>query len=197
MHPGDEKQPPYPVFTPVEGGEMSGLQRGSVAVVGAAESDLGQVAPDTSPLDLMAQATMRALDDCGLAAHRRRRTVRRGDPSAHGADGARGISRASSRSISTARIIGGSSFMTHVAHAQAAIEHRSVRSRGDRATAARSARYRAPQASPREYNLLRDRPIGRSCRSAPTRWPRRATCISTARRASSLPKLRSRRANGR
>ena len=45
---------------------MSGLKRGSVAVVGAAESDLGQVAPNTSPIDLMAQATMRALDDCGL-----------------------------------------------------------------------------------------------------------------------------------
>ena len=45
---------------------MSGLKRGSVAIVGAAESDLGQVAPHTSPVDLMAQATMRALDDCGL-----------------------------------------------------------------------------------------------------------------------------------
>ena len=42
------------------------LKRGSVAVVGAAESDLGQVAPHTSPVDLMAQATLRALDDCGL-----------------------------------------------------------------------------------------------------------------------------------
>ena len=41
---------------------MSGLERGSVAVVGAAESDLGQVAPDTSIVDLMAQATMRALE---------------------------------------------------------------------------------------------------------------------------------------
>lgn len=45
---------------------MSGLKRGSVAVVGVAESDLGQVAPHTSPLDLMAQAARRALDDCGL-----------------------------------------------------------------------------------------------------------------------------------
>ena len=45
---------------------MSGRKRGSVAVVGAAESDLGLVAPLTSPVDLMAQATMRALDDCGL-----------------------------------------------------------------------------------------------------------------------------------
>jgi hypothetical protein len=45
---------------------MSGLVKGSVAVVGAAESDLGQVASGSSPLDLMAQATIRALDDCGL-----------------------------------------------------------------------------------------------------------------------------------
>jgi hypothetical protein len=45
---------------------MSLLKRGSIAVVGAAESDLGQVAPNTTPVDLMAQATMRALDDCGL-----------------------------------------------------------------------------------------------------------------------------------
>lgn len=42
------------------------LKRGSVAIVGAAESDLGQVVPDVSPTDLMAQASMRALDDCGL-----------------------------------------------------------------------------------------------------------------------------------
>ena len=45
---------------------LAGLVRGSVAVVGAAESDLGQVAQGTNPMDLMAQATMRALDDCGL-----------------------------------------------------------------------------------------------------------------------------------
>ena len=42
------------------------LKRASVAVVGVAESDLGQVAPDTTPLDLMAQGTFRALEDCGL-----------------------------------------------------------------------------------------------------------------------------------
>ena len=45
---------------------MSTLKRGSVAVVGAAESDLGQVAPHTNPMDLIAQATLAALDDCGL-----------------------------------------------------------------------------------------------------------------------------------
>ena len=48
---------------------MSGLRKGSVAVVGAAESDLGLVAPNTSPVDLMAQGTMRALED-GLWVYR-------------------------------------------------------------------------------------------------------------------------------
>ena len=45
---------------------MSNLKRGSVAIVGAAESDLGAVPAGTSPLDLIAQATTRALDDAGL-----------------------------------------------------------------------------------------------------------------------------------
>src|SRR6516225_8504660 len=45
---------------------MEGLQRGSAAIVGVAESDLGAVAQDMSPIDLMAQGIRRALDDCGL-----------------------------------------------------------------------------------------------------------------------------------
>ncbi|SMH28809.1 acetyl-CoA acetyltransferase [Maritimibacter sp. HL-12] len=40
--------------------------RGSVAVVGVAESDLGRVPDHTSPADLMAQAVSRALAACGL-----------------------------------------------------------------------------------------------------------------------------------
>jgi acetyl-CoA acetyltransferase len=40
--------------------------RGAAAIVGTAESDLGTVAADITPFDLMAQATRRALDDCGL-----------------------------------------------------------------------------------------------------------------------------------
>jgi acetyl-CoA acetyltransferase len=39
---------------------------GAVAVAGAAESDLGQVGPGVTPVDLMAQASLRALADCGL-----------------------------------------------------------------------------------------------------------------------------------
>jgi acetyl-CoA acetyltransferase len=45
---------------------MDGLKRGSAAIVGVAESDLGQVADGMSPMDLCAQGTMRALADCGL-----------------------------------------------------------------------------------------------------------------------------------
>ena len=45
---------------------MDGLKRGSVAIVGVAESDLGQVADEMSPMDLCAQSISRALADCGL-----------------------------------------------------------------------------------------------------------------------------------
>jgi len=46
---------------------MDGLKRGRAAIVGVAESDLGQVADGFSDIDLMAQGTTRALDDCGLS----------------------------------------------------------------------------------------------------------------------------------
>src|SRR6266550_3819506 len=45
---------------------MDGLKRGSAAIVGVAESDLGQVADGMSPMDLCAQGIARALADCGL-----------------------------------------------------------------------------------------------------------------------------------
>ena len=45
---------------------MDGLKRGSAAIVGVAESDLGQVADGMSPMDLCAQGITRALADCGL-----------------------------------------------------------------------------------------------------------------------------------
>jgi len=94
--------------------------RGNAAIVGTAESDLGAVAPDMSPIDLMAQGTMRALNDCGLTL---------GDVD--------GIFVAASQSRMAAMSlveylgiqpnyfdstqIGGSSFMAHLTHAQAAI----------------------------------------------------------------------------
>src|SRR5207302_10555733 len=45
---------------------MTGLQRGAAAIVGAAESDLGQVAEGLNPIDLMAQGIARAVEDAGL-----------------------------------------------------------------------------------------------------------------------------------
>src|SRR4051794_15094285 len=45
---------------------MDGLQRGAAAIVGVAESDLGQVGDGMSPMDLVAQGVQRALADCGL-----------------------------------------------------------------------------------------------------------------------------------
>jgi acetyl-CoA acetyltransferase len=100
---------------------MSTLKRGSVAVVGAAESDLGQVAPNTSPTDLMAQATLRALADCGLKLS-----------DIDGIFSATSQIRLSPLALAEylgikpgffdGTIIGGSSFMSHVAHAHAALE---------------------------------------------------------------------------
>lgn len=45
---------------------MANQLRASTAIVGAAESGLGQAPDGATPFDLMAQATHRALDDCGL-----------------------------------------------------------------------------------------------------------------------------------
>ncbi len=100
---------------------MDGPQRGSAAIVGVAESDLGAVANETSPIDLMAQGIHRALADCGLhlrdvdgllCATTQSRTS--------------GLALSEYLGISPAfidtTILGGSSFMFHVAHAQAALQ---------------------------------------------------------------------------
>ena len=101
--------------------EGHGLKRAAAAVVGVAESDLGLVPRHMTPTDLMAQATVRALDDCGLkladidavlCAHSQSRV-------------------ASMQLCEYLRIkpryfdgtmIGGASFMSHLAHASAAIQ---------------------------------------------------------------------------
>jgi acetyl-CoA acetyltransferase len=96
------------------------LKSGSIAIVGAAESELGQVAPGTTPTDLMAQGVVRALADCGL-------TLAEVD----------GLFAASTQQRFATMVlaeylgivpryqdntqIGGSSFMSHIAHAMAAI----------------------------------------------------------------------------
>src|SRR4029453_17661496 len=100
---------------PRGGGVMDGLKRGSAAIVGVAESDLGQVADGMSVIDLMAQGTKRALDDCGL---------RRKDVDALFCATAQ--SRLSALAFAEylgidppylgSTIVGGSSFEYHVAH---------------------------------------------------------------------------------
>ena len=96
-------------------------RRGSVAIVGVAESDLGQVAEGLSPIDLMAQGITRALEDAGLKL-----------ADVDGLFCATTQARTSALSLCEylgidppfigSTIIGGSSFEYHVAQAQAAIE---------------------------------------------------------------------------
>ena len=100
---------------------MTGLTRGSTAIVGAAESDLGQVADGLSVFDLMAQGVHRALDDCGLKLK-----------DIDGLFSATTQSRMSVLGLAEylginppflgSTIVGGSSFEYHVAHAMSAIE---------------------------------------------------------------------------
>src|SRR5690349_16414916 len=100
---------------------MAGLTRGSAAIVGAAESDLGQVADGMSVFDLMAQGVHRALDDCGLKLK-----------DIDGLFSATTQSRMSVLGLAEylginppflgSTIVGGSSFEYHVAHAVSAIE---------------------------------------------------------------------------
>lgn len=96
-------------------------KRGSVAVVGAAESDLGRVADNMTPIDLMAQAVSRALSDCGL-------TLSDVDGLFAATSQVRmaPLALAEYLGIRPAYFdgtnIGGSSFMSHLAHAHAAIE---------------------------------------------------------------------------
>ncbi|WP_028601448.1 thiolase [Ottowia thiooxydans] len=97
------------------------MKRGSCAIVGVAESDLGEVAQGMSPLDLMAQGIHRALDDCGL-------NLRDVDGLFGAATQSRMVTLALREYLGIdprhgdSTYLGGSSFMTHVAHAQAAIE---------------------------------------------------------------------------
>jgi len=99
---------------------MKGLVRGSAAIVGAAESDIGAVAALMSPIDLMAQGISRALADAGL-------TLKDVD----GVFCATSQARTSAMTLveylglpnvyTDSTIVGGSSFEIHVAHAQAAL----------------------------------------------------------------------------
>jgi acetyl-CoA acetyltransferase len=100
---------------------MATLTRGAAAIVGVAESDLGEVAAGMSVIDLMAQGVQRALADCGLTL-----------ADVDGVFAAAGQSRMPTTALceylrltpqyQDCTMMGGSSFMTHVAHAHAAIE---------------------------------------------------------------------------
>lgn len=99
----------------------AGIKRGSCAIVGVAESDLGEVAPGLSAMDLAAQATHRALADSGIDLSE-----------VDGLFGAATQSRMFTLALGEylgiqprymdSSYTGGSSFMSHVAHAVAAIE---------------------------------------------------------------------------
>jgi len=99
---------------------MDGLKRASAAIVGVAESDLGQVADGMSVIDLMAQGTMRALDDCGLS-------LKDIDAVFCATAQARLSALAFAEYLGIdppvlgSTIVGGSSFEYHVAHAMAAM----------------------------------------------------------------------------
>jgi acetyl-CoA acetyltransferase len=95
--------------------------RGKVAVVGVAEADLGEVGPGFTPLDLIGQATLRALEDSGLdksdvdglfsaSAYYHMPTLSVGEYL--------GIRPC----YSDATSMGGSSFVSHLLHAAAAID---------------------------------------------------------------------------
>lgn len=99
----------------------TGLKRGSAAIVGVAESDLGAVAEGMSIFDLMAQGVRRALDDCGLRLDQ-----------VDGVFCAASQSRMSALALceylgvdpayADSTFVGGASFELHVAHAVAAID---------------------------------------------------------------------------
>ncbi len=94
--------------------------RGKTAIVATAESDLGKVAPETTIFDLMGQATHRALDDCGLTLSDIDGLFVSTSQSRMAAMGVCEYLGLRPRYFDSTQI-GGSSFMAHITHAQAAI----------------------------------------------------------------------------
>jgi acetyl-CoA acetyltransferase len=95
--------------------------RGKTAVVGVAESELGEVGPGLTPLDLVGQATLRVLEDAGLE-----------KSDVDGLFSASAYHHMPTLSVgeylgirprySDATNVGGSSFVSHLLHAAATID---------------------------------------------------------------------------
>jgi acetyl-CoA acetyltransferase len=94
--------------------------RGKIAIVGAAESDLGEVAQGLGPVDLMAQATHRALEDAGLQLADIDGVFTATTQLPFPALSLCEYLRISPRYVDGTNL-GGSSFMSHIGHALAAI----------------------------------------------------------------------------
>lgn len=95
--------------------------RGRAAVVGVAESELGEVGPGFTPLDLIGQATLRALDDAGLTKDDVDGLFS-ASPYYHMPTLSVGEYLGIRPRYSDATNMGGSSFVSHLLHAAAAIE---------------------------------------------------------------------------
>jgi len=96
------------------------FQPGRAVIVGAAESDLGAVGAGWTALDLMAQGAFRALDDAGLSSRDVDGIFCAATQSRMaGMALAEYLNRPAAYIDSTS--VGGSSFMGHLAHAEAAI----------------------------------------------------------------------------
>ena len=173
---------------------MPGLLRGGAAIVGAAESDLGAVAAAMSPIDLMAQATHRALADCGFSLSE--------------VDGLFcATAQARTSGLSFAEYLGSrpplstrrssaalpSSFMSRM-------RRRLLRPASARSPSSLMAARREPSAAAtprRASGTLTKARSGRFCRRPRMRSRLPATCTRSGRRASNWPPLPSRRAHGR
>ncbi len=90
-----------------------------IAIVGVAESDLGEVEHGTRPADLMGQAARAALDDCGLRPSDVDGLFATGPLSLATLD--LGVQLGIEPRYTDSTNIGGSSFEAHVNHARAAI----------------------------------------------------------------------------
>lgn len=169
-----------------------------VAIVGAAESDLGKV-PGMTSLDLQAQAAARALRDAGLALKDVDGVF------AHVDDKFAGLQLAEYLGIRPRYVdstsVGGMSNVMHVRHAMAAIQagmcEVALVAYGSTQLSDGS---RKVGGAPEDMRMPRGQfitPMASSVPSAITRWWRSCTCSATAPPIATWRKWRWRRADGR